>query len=1149
MSNATISDGTVSISTATATTTITDNDQAIDFAIASTASIDEDAQETTTFTVTLDSALNAGNTATVDIAQSGTATDGTDYDTFMTAVSNAAAATAGVSLAGSTLTFDDTYDETTAFTFTMDAIDDNIADSGETIIGTLSNATVSNGTATISTATATTTITDNEPVDPTISPDQESRVSEEGLANGIADTIGESGSTPDPTDTTNLTVSTGQFTVADGNPTDTLSVTLSVPVGNYTSNGEAISWSVNEIANISTLVGEITTGDNPRDIIKVEMDDAGAYTTTLLGAIDHDAPPANTAVENELTLALEVTVDDGTGRTDSSTLNVIIEDDSPVATPQVVDLVFTPPTTNLTFIIDISSSMSDQDLAYAEDAIAALVDGYDDVGNVQVKIVQFYGNGNHDTGWISGTDAKNISLDTTRGGTDIEQGLHQMVDTYTSGTYSAADQDVMYFFGDGNTYDAYQTDFDAYTGIPGNRDNGDAITNVDYNNTWTNFITGGQIDKFYTYSVNTNNVLVDIAHVADNNEDTISAPAINVDDISQLDTYVSDTIGLYDVGNMLEDTANGTTYIEYGADGGHIESVTINNNTVLYDPNNVTQEVAGSYGTFSINFETGDYNYHATGYIDHTEEINVSIQDNDGDTVNAVLVTLNINYNGTFPDNAAAAPDLTMAIQDNGTPTTITWEDTTDYAFRNSGDTHTYNIGASATSAEIRIDNYRDNSDEGTITFIENGLVVGTVSLDDATTGGNDENHIFTVNPGVTFDSVKIESTNDHNFQILNFSTDVSAYSYQIDLTATLNDTDGSESLTELLLRDLPSDVVLVEDQNGNPVLPNATGEYVVDAAPSSGVQQSVTIYTASEMTTAEVAAVASRVTSLESNGNNTTTVEVHEGQNAVIIDGIIEGLYYETSSGLTGYTESDGSFDFADGDVVSFMIGNVQVGEIDTTNIVDGKVFLQDLAGVERTDMNDEYLENMAVLLQSLDSDSSDNIVISEAMHEAFSDESFDLGSLSEEELAAIIEENGAEAVSEEAAMAHVGEMLEAYDGVEEGTLDVHTSDLLSADSFDFSDLVNDTVQDMEVIDLSQDGDHSITGVTAQDVLDITDDSNTLTIMGDSEDSVSLVDGAGAWQTTGTSTIDGHTYNVYHNNEDASMTLYVETAIQATVI
>ncbi|MBT8348039.1 MAG: hypothetical protein HKP62_01155, partial [Sulfurovum sp.] len=237
-------------------------------------------------------------------------------------------------------------------------------------------------------------------------------------------------------------------------------------------------------------------------------------------------------------------------------------------------------------------------------------------------------------------------------------------------------------------------------------------------------------------------------------------------------------------------------------------------------------------------------------------------------------------------------------------------------------------------------------------------------------------------------------------------------------------------------------------------------------------------------------------------------TIDVHlDNLTAQVVDGIIEGLYYETSSGLSGYTDTVGYFDYLEDDVVTFKIGNVALGRIDTAAIEDGKVFLQDIADVERTDMNDEYVENMAVLLQSIDSDSGDNIVISEAMHAAFLDDSFDLATISEEELIAIIEANGATAVSEEDAMAHVGEMLEAYDGVEEGTLDVHIDDtpdegiyiLGEEHDIDFS-LFAVEGETYVPAELTVNQDPTLTKLTLLDVLDITHCERILTVETDED-------------------------------------------------
>ena len=69
----------------------------------------------------------------------GTATDGVDHQNFLTQLGTAAGATAGVSLAGNTLTFDSAFVGPT-FTFDVTAIDDTLVEGTETLTATLSGA-------------------------------------------------------------------------------------------------------------------------------------------------------------------------------------------------------------------------------------------------------------------------------------------------------------------------------------------------------------------------------------------------------------------------------------------------------------------------------------------------------------------------------------------------------------------------------------------------------------------------------------------------------------------------------------------------------------------------------------------------------------------------------------------------------------------------------------------------------------------------------------------------------------------------------------------------------------------------------------------------------------------------------------------------
>ena len=166
------------------------------------------------------------------------------------------------------------------------------------------------------------------------------------------------------------------------------------------------------------------------------------------------------------------------------------------------------------------------------------------------------------------------------------------------------------------------------------------------------------------------------------------------------------------------------------------------------------------------------------------------------------------------------------------------------------------------------------------------------------------------------------------------------------------------------------------------------------------------------------------------------------------------------------------GNFSYAENDTVTFKIGHLVVGSIDTGNMQDAFVFLQDMAGVDRTDVNNEYVENMAVLLQSLDPDADayNGIEITPAMHDAFSDTNFDLATMSESELRDIIEQTGQDVVSEDDAMVHVQDMLQDTLNMDESEFDQRISDeqneqILSEDElFLVSQNLDEPLQNMEL-------------------------------------------------------------------------------------
>jgi hypothetical protein len=109
---------------------------------------------------------------------------------------------------------------------------------------------------------------------------------------------------------------------------------------------------------------------------------------------------------------------------------------------------------------------------------------------------------------------------------------------------------------------------------------------------------------------------------------------------------------------------------------------------------------------------------------------------------------------------------------------------------------------------------------------------------------------------------------------------------------------------------------------------------------------------------------------------------------------------------------------------------------------------------------------------------------------------------------------------------------------------------------NIDFSNLGN-VIHNIEAIDLGHGGAadaHSLTNLSAQDVMDMTDSAHTLTIFGDSADSVTLVNPTGAdanhtWTQTGNNVIEnGHTLDIYHNG-DSTVTLKIEDTTTHAIV
>ena len=227
-------------------------------------------------------------------------------------------------------------------------------------------------------------------------------------------------------------------------------MTLGAPNTSLTSGGVTITWTLQNGGH--TLVGKA----GATTIITATITDAGAYTVTLTGSIDH--PLANQ--EDNKTFAVPVTVSDG-HTTTPTMLSVTIEDDSPKAEPVEVSVVPTDSKTNVMLILDLSGSMDTSSgltgltrLDVAKAAINEVLDQYDNRGDVMVRIVTF-----SDTGaavgsaWQSVANAKAAIAGLSAGGsTNYDAALPAAMGAFTDGTKltGPGTQNVSYFLSDGD---------------------------------------------------------------------------------------------------------------------------------------------------------------------------------------------------------------------------------------------------------------------------------------------------------------------------------------------------------------------------------------------------------------------------------------------------------------------------------------------------------------------------------------------------------------------------------------------------------------------------------------------------------------------------------------------------------------------------
>jgi len=918
---------------------------------------------------------------------------------------------------------------------------------------------------------------------------------------------------------------------------------------------------IDSINGINAISGVITVTTLQGNTLTVNADpnsaNFGQYNYSLNNTVNHSLGN-NEQVFSDI-FSYKITHADNS--TTSTDLKIDIIDDSPVVgNDQAVNIEINNISSNLTFIVDASGSMSEYDMKSAIDAVKALIIKYQEFSNVNINIVMFRepieGYETTSTGWINDYPA-DLDL-STYGATDIAQGLNTVMDDVYGDTsnYQPATQDVIYYFGDG----------------------GESVNSNTYTKTmanWKTFLEQGEVDALFTYSINNLSIseqesiarVADAALDAEGEQGSVYRPLETVEGYIDLTDAVLDDIATPIFGNLLID-GNADAIIDFGADGGHIDSLTINGTTHVYDQDNPVQIIAGLDGLYTVNFETGAYNLlintDVTNQVDHQDQMQVIVVDRDGDKSTPLQLTFNLTFaqdqspqtvNTISDAQASNGGELLFNIEMNGLSSTprdynvsITNNQTTvtDYSqlhfsngvTLNNNGTITVPAGVSRFTASLPITDDGDltaetlnltiggvtatgsidvsntwstplvletgSFDSGaaddimTIGGINGPVIVSTGAGDDSISVDNSIKGTTEIDTGSGNDIITVSNTLSGAAQVktglgddtISIGTSMSS-SANID-TGAGNDqiTIGGRLLNNAVIKMGAGDDQLTINEIG-PVIASdnkkfsghidmGTGDdtltiegavakarnvinlgdgqdtLVLSQMSSSdfelGLGNNSTVSVTNGIQSIQLihqttagTAVDMTIKSAETiifGGDNTIYTYDWASQKylltsggttntATVIDGIIAGLEYTTSSGISGLTTAEGGFEFNAGDIVTFNIGNVVIGDIDMAQINDGQVFLQDIAQTSRQDMSDQYVENMAVLLQTLDnnSDAYDGIVITEVMRNAFSDANFDLATTTEQELVAIIlDQTGRQAISDEAAMTHVGDMLAEY-------------------------------------------------------------------------------------------------------------------------
>ncbi|MDP3094783.1 MAG: type I secretion C-terminal target domain-containing protein, partial [Methylotenera sp.] len=452
--------------------------------------------------------------------------------------------------------------------------------------------------------------------------------------------------------------------LANGTQPGVLAVSAS---GNLLANDAGITptTTITSINGITPVSGVITITNAVGSLVVNAS--TGTYTYTLTGA--------TTEGVNDVPTFNYVLTDSITGQTTNANLVVNVVDDAPIGGDivQTLQAASAALTYNIVIILDRSGSMAwdangrnSGSAAYdpttnrmqiAKEAIAKMIDRYDDLGNVNVKIVDFSDTVTQSTWYVDNKTGAVTYVDSIQagGGTQYSTALTA---TMAGFTQPVADKTLVYFITDGEPTSGYAVGATQQT-------------------QWQNFISANA-DISFGIGIGSAGLtsLLPIAYPnVDADGNGIEDYAIRVNNAADLsDTLLATVDGGVVIGNVSVLSGNGTSGLLLGADGGQLQSVVVDGVTYSYSGIGASTMAITTLkgGQLTVDFLDGSYSYQLTvnKTIQNEQELfYVTAVDNDGDT-KSINLTINLDYVANLDTNR----DIILTNVTTGDPINISAE-------------------------------------------------------------------------------------------------------------------------------------------------------------------------------------------------------------------------------------------------------------------------------------------------------------------------------------------------------------------------------------------------------------------------------------------------------------------------------------------